>query len=653
MILFSLAPAPAFALQFFDDFSTGSPSWVPGPGWSVTNLATNAFLYRCDCTSNSMTWRNYTPVGSSWQYQADFYFRNLYGNSGTTSTASLALGQSNDSVTILINLTQTSGKVLIEAQYYTGSWTDILNSDWIPSPATAYHVSVILPSGSNFLQCTVTTTNGFSYNSATAAIPASVLGTATVPGFRVFSGVVDMANVQITTPLVPQSLHYETQASNAVNDIIGHFWTGDALTGQIVNTHGGYTTNLPDARGVLWERGTFYLTLDDLYLLTGDPTLQQRLQADWTRTRSVYTQSQLQNCGQGSQNVAVDDSGWTSIMYLDAYEATGDPLALTVASNLVNNAFNRWLDTQLGGGMWYSDARQIKSVYQVAIVLSALRIYELTGNQSYYDRATKCYNWMQTYLLRDDGLYWCDYNSSGPVGTNDPDQIAETSSVVYLGGDMGMALLNARLYQLTGDTNYLGRAIRTANGIFNLEATTAGVYIDDRDAWTESVFAGDWAREVLTLPGIDPKHWSLLWTTADSIYTNARTSDGYYGGSWSGPAEGPGSAWWSNGSDAVMPQQITCSATAVNMIVAAGVLQGQYAGIICPTVRISTQPSRQVAISASGQPLWPYQFQSSVDLTNWQAVTNFYTGPSAPAFTFTSSALAPRLFFSGVPLVQP
>ena len=101
-----------------------------------------------------------------------------------------------------------------------------------------------------------------------------------------------------------------------------------------------------------------------------------------------------------------------------------------------------------------------------------------------------------------------------------------------------MGLLHARLYQMTGDTNYLNRAVRTANAIYNSKLLTpTGIYLDDRDALTD-VLAGDWAREVLPLIGMEAKHWTALWKTADSIFTNARTN-GFYGGSrQQGPRRG-------------------------------------------------------------------------------------------------------------------
>ena len=665
--LLVLTTLPAFASQFFDNFSNSQSNWVPEQGgWNFTNPASGVYFYQCDCPSNSTTWRTNTPIGTNWQFQADIYFRTLYGNGGTTGVATLGLSRptGNFSSKLAVNVTDNSfGSVLIQGQYNDGSFHTVIDSGWLTGAAPAYHVWIARPA-SNYFQVIVWATNGFFFNATSGPVPVSALDQVAVPGFRVNGAMVDFANMQIDTPITNidldnvqltsitnQNQHYLMLAMAAANDLLGHWWIGSAQAGQIANTWNGYTTNLPDARGGLWERGMFYFVLDNLWHITGDSNLQQMLASDWRRTESLYTTNQLESCGQDSGvNWAVDNAGWSSIMYLDAYDATGDPTALICAEGLVNNAFNRWLDNQFGGGLWYSDAKQIKSVYQDAIVLSAFRIYELTGDQTYYDRAMQCYTWMETYLLRSDNLYWCDYNSSGPAGKNRPNQIAETNSVVSLGGAMAMGLLHARLYQMTGDTNYLSRAVRTANAIYNSPLLTpTGIYLDDRDAWTQGTFAGDWAREVLCLPGIDAKHWTALWKTADSIYTNARTN-GYYGGSWAGPAEGPGSAWWLNGS---LPEQITTSSSSANMIMAAAALERQYINIIVPRLQISPPSGASIVVKTLGQPYWQYQFQSSTNLIIWNVVTNFYPDPASNSFNFNSPINGSQMFFRAVPLVQP
>ena len=46
--------------------------------------------------------------------------------------------------------------------------------------------------------------------------------------------------------------HYRTLATNAVGDMLTHFWSGDTTTGQIVNTWCGY----PPPPPLKQERGS-------------------------------------------------------------------------------------------------------------------------------------------------------------------------------------------------------------------------------------------------------------------------------------------------------------------------------------------------------------------------------------------------------------
>jgi len=353
-----------------------------------------------------------------------------------------------------------------------------------------------------------------------------------------------------------------------MGDLLNHFWTGSPISGHIVGTsHGMPTTSPKNERGILWERAMMFITLENLWQATGDATLQQRLRADWSYTKMMFSVEELEACGQASGiNWAADDAGWSALMYLAAHYATGDMNALARARGLVRASFHHWLDDQMGGGMWYSDKRDHKSLYQNALVLAALRIHELTGDEYFREQALKCYTWMEKHLLRDDGLYWCDYGAAGPSGQNRPKDIHEAGSVVFLGGNMAMGVIHARLFRSTKDDKYRERALRNAAALVKQITTTEGIFIDDRDAWTNGVFAGDWAREVLTLPGADSALRDALRKTADSIFSEDRTSAGFYGGSWSGPAEGESSVWWKKKS---LPEQIMTSANAVNMIVAA------------------------------------------------------------------------------------
>ena len=139
-----------------------------------------------------------------------------------------------------------------------------------------------------------------------------------------------------------------------------------------------------------------------------------------------------------------------------------------------------------------------------------------------------------------------------------------------LGGNMAMGAIHARLYKKTGDERYKQRALETVRAITNGPYNNKGVLLNDRDAWTTASFAKWWVKDVLTLEDVADADRELFFNTARSISKNARTPEGYYGGSWSGPATGSGSKWFRVGS---VPEQIMTSANSSNVIMAAALLE--------------------------------------------------------------------------------
>ena len=361
--------------------------------------------------------------------------------------------------------------------------------------------------------------------------------------------------------------NYKTLAQNAVNDVMGHFWSTStsSTAGYIQYTYGGLITT--QSNRVLWEHATLYIAMENVWEGTGNTTLQQQLLADWLHCYPQYSGQTITSCGSGKTSPAQDDAAWDCFLMIKAYNATGNATALADAQTLANNMFNRWYDSAIGGGMWYSDSKAIKSLYQAASVLDYLKLYEITGTKSYLTHALLCYTWLEKKMLRTDGLYWCDNNAvSGIVGLSTPYAIQQAGSVTFLGGNMAMGVIHARLYKDLGDDIYRQRALRTATALRTYLTDTNGVYVDDRDAWTDGMFAGEWAREVLTLPGTAPGDVQILKNTASAVYTNDRESTGYYGGCWDGPVGTSGDVWSNGGST---PQQIMTSSEAIDIIAGA------------------------------------------------------------------------------------
>jgi len=86
---------------------------------------------------------------------------------------------------------------------------------------------------------------------------------------------------------------------------------------------------------------------------------------------------------------------------------------------------------------------------------------------------------------------------------------------------------------------------------------------------------------------------------------------------------------------------------------AAATLEREYTNIITPYAQITLNAGSNIIITNYGQPDWPYQFQSSTNLTTWNAVTNFYPDPMSDSFNFVSPINISQMFFRATPLISP
>jgi hypothetical protein len=193
------------------------------------------------------------------------------------------------------------------------------------------------------------------------------------------------------------------------------------------------------------------------------------------------------------------------------------------------------------------------------------------------------YDWIESRLLRTDHLYWCDYSAGppsnpehalGPIGQDRPRSIHVGGSVTYLGGNMGMGACQADLYDLTGEEKYRAAALRTADAIHEHLCDAAGVFINDRDAYTNGFFVGSWSR---SLAGLAPSHPALqdLRRTAEAV-ARSRTSAAYHpaygnGGAGYYPADWNGHAVWETKGS--MANMMHVSATSVAFLTAAASLE--------------------------------------------------------------------------------
>ena len=222
--------------------------------------------------------------------------------------------------------------------------------------------------------------------------------------------------------------------------------------------------------------------------------------------------------------------------------------------------------------LYYKDGVDFKSLYTVGLVLAMLDVYDVTKEQEWLDKAIFHDNWMVSLLGRTDGLYWTDARISGALGQDNPKRIQEAGSVSFLAGNQAMCVIAKRLYDIKKDEAYMARIKKTSLALSTIYNNN-GIYLNDRDAWTNGTFMSDFAKMIAADSELAFANADLILATARSIVAKDVTEDGYYGGSWQGPA-GKGSKWTDGGS---VPEQIMTSGTTVHVLVAAAILNQLFA----------------------------------------------------------------------------
>ena len=364
-----------------------------------------------------------------------------------------------------------------------------------------------------------------------------------------------------------------------------HFWTGGPANGHFQNY----------CMLVLWEVAMGMLAMETEYHATHDEEIQARFVSEWKYLQELLPPNEMTG-PHTACNPACDDTAWSAMCLMSIYRMTGDRKALELAAKTVKQSYDFWQDESVDNGLWYRfgddmTAREYgwtKSVYCAGLILSALEYHEATvgtplQDDALFDRTLRLYQWIEQYLRRDghknfrgfevevnDKYYFCDFvdnrdtGAFHPAGGAHPECIYEANSCSCLFGNTAMAVINAKLYDMLGDEVYLKKSIETANALAQSPYNHGGIFLNDRDAWTNCSFMGHFVQLVLPRDGIDPQLKQILKNTALSIAEKCKTPEGFYYPEWSG-----GWRWTGRENAHTQPDQLKTMGTNVHMITSA------------------------------------------------------------------------------------
>lgn len=349
-------------------------------------------------------------------------------------------------------------------------------------------------------------------------------------------------------------------AESAYKNALKNYW-------KVTDTYSCMANRFKENRDTLselaWNFVMMLLAMETYYHASGDNSVRQCVREQMKTYYEHSSEEFFLATGCGS-NPAHDDAAWSAMGFMLAYHLTDDEKALDYAREMIVRSYDYWQDGSAANGLWYcypadnNGHIQVKSIYCAGLILSALDYYEVTKGTGKEDiqmhrKTMDLYEWIEANLRRDgprqwngriydyrDNLYFCDFIDDKQSGACYPRQYDETEHIIprnswtSLFGNMAMAVINGRLFRLTGKREYMNKALATANALVKTEFNHAGCFLNDRDAWTNTAFLGYFIREILPLEGADPELGRMLLRTADAIIKNTYYKGGFYGSDWDG-----------------------------------------------------------------------------------------------------------------------
>jgi hypothetical protein len=399
-----------------------------------------------------------------------------------------------------------------------------------------------------------------------------------------------------------------------MDDLESHFWDARGRFPHIRPTRGGAPAVgevlAKDSRPSFWQMASYANVLYWDFKFTRSRAARAKLEAQWRFIGMFWTHRQLGSAAPASGTMnASDDAAWVLNYLLQVHEVTGDREALADAEALLPSILDRWADPATArapygklraspDGILYVTAdgdpqhQHVSTVFESMIANAALELHARTGDPDDLAYARATFDWTRRRLRQAaSGLYFIELDLAPRLanGSANPHYLKPIGDyfgpairgldATYLAGTMSMGVLSARLYRITGEAAYLDEARSTAAAMVGKMGylRPGDRLVNSRDPWTDGYWAPAYAREVLTLPGVDPSG-SLaraMVGTAAAILAQ-RTPQGYYGADWTGPETNPvdGATTWieeaglrtGSGAGQALPRQIMTSANSASMV---------------------------------------------------------------------------------------
>lgn len=353
---------------------------------------------------------------------------------------------------------------------------------------------------------------------------------------------VDSYQERYTLPSSGTVVNYGDEAERVLKVMLNNFYR-DYGSGKYL-IHAWHEN--PDKEGRsfdYWWQAHAVDACVDAYLRTGNRVWGNRAAQLKLGMYTAYDPNRLD-----LWNSFYDDMEWMCIACCRAAEflPSGNSVWLSEAKKLFNWIWGGWNDVDGGGIGWNCDngKNSKNSCSNAPAMIAAARLYKLTGDQDYLDKAIKIHDWMLTHSRFDDGFIKdsphnedCGWTFSYNQGT-------------WVGGLL-------ELYKITGDEKYRQTAVELMDKcLFGQWYSPHGIMREQGDG-DGGLFKGIYIRYIAqwVLSGkLDPerqfRYAKYLTENAKSLYLTSLikpdmkvmpcwcSRDKNYNGSVNGSADG-------------------------------------------------------------------------------------------------------------------
>jgi predicted alpha-1,6-mannanase (GH76 family) len=206
-----------------------------------------------------------------------------------------------------------------------------------------------------------------------------------------------------------------------------------------------YSSTRRDGVAAIWTQAIYWDMAMNVYERTKDP-------AQLTMINDIYQGNYNQYDGYNWDNTKTwfiyDDMMWWVIALARANQLTGNDVYLQKAISGFNRVWNGSYDSVNGGMFWDFKHSGKNACINYPTVIAAMRLYKITGDAAYLDKAKSIYRWAKANLFDSVNGRVADHK----IGNNPPGYEDYTYNQ---GTAIGAAVM---LYKATKDNAYLADA---------------------------------------------------------------------------------------------------------------------------------------------------------------------------------------------------